>query len=113
MKKIRMFENFGEADNENRVVFPWDEDYGYMDLNDQDDFEEHKDNIHFKLKTLSEDVLNVIGFENETKWFQLLNAIVGSLSNDELQDHLFSLKEFLEDFESDQIEEINIILNTK
>ncbi len=105
MAKLKMFENFG---NENVIIFPWDEDAGYVDLNDPDEFYEYKDNVYFILKNSSEDVLNVIGFDNEKEWWDLVNAINVSDDSETLQEYLIEVKDFLSNF---NIEAINMILN--
>jgi len=105
MAKLKMFENFG---NEDVIIFPWDEDAGYVDLNDPDEFYEYKDNIYFILKNSSEDVLNVVGFDNEKEWWELVNAINVSEDSETLQEYLIEVKDFLSNF---NVEAINMILN--
>jgi hypothetical protein len=107
MTKLKMFEQFGE----DKILFPWDEDAGMIDLNNEEDFLEFKDNTHFNLKYSSEDILKIIGIDNDTIWFDMLNRIGNSISADELDENLNSIREFLENFNEKQVEEINLILN--
>lgn len=107
MTKLKLFEDF----NNEKIFFPWDEDYGYVDLNDPDEFEEFKDNIRFILKQSSEDILQVIGHDDEKEWFDIINELFKVKDNDELQECLTDLKDFLNNYDDQQIEKINLILN--
>lgn len=107
MTKLKLFEDFGEE----KIFFPWDEDYGYVDLEDPDEFEEFKDNIRFNLKQSSEEILTVIGHDDEKEWFDIINNIFKVKNNDELQECLTDLRDFLNNYSNEQIQKITLILN--
>lgn len=106
MKKLKLFEDFEEEND--GVILPGDEDYDYVDLTDDEEFSEYKNEIFADFKYSSEKIIDIIGHENEEEWFKLVNNIDTSKDNDELQGSLTDLREFLSNFD---IQRINAILN--
>ena len=106
MKILKLYEDFNE-----NIIFPYDDGYSVLDLTDIEEFEEFKDKLHKSLKDKSEEVLSVIGFENEGDWFRILNLLQFSYDHESLQENITSLKDFLNNFNS--TDELNKIFKKK
>lgn len=106
MKILKLYEDFNE-----NIIFPYDDEYSVLDLTDIEEFEEFKDDLHKSLKDKSEEVLSVIGFENEDDWFRILNLLQFSYDHESLQENITSLKDFLSNFNSS--DELNKIFKKK
>jgi GTP-sensing pleiotropic transcriptional regulator CodY len=103
--RLKLFEEF----DENEIIqLPGEEDYDYVDLEDKEEFDEYKNEIYTELKYSSEQILPIIGIENETEWFLILNTIILAENNDEFQNSLIILKDFLSNFD---VKALNDIFN--
>lgn len=69
----------------------------YEDFGTDRDFEGEKGERFFDLKNSSEEILNVVGFEHEVKWFDLLNQLNDSEDEDEFDEIMIEIDEFLKD----------------
>lgn len=107
MKTLKLFEDFEEEEDDS-LFLPGDDDYDYVDMEDDEEFEEFKNEIYADFKYSSEKVLEVIGIENETEWWKYINDIAHSKNNEDLQIAVVKIREFLNKFD---IKQINSILN--
>ena len=103
MERLKLFEEFDESEI---IVLPGDEDYEYIDLEDEEEFDEYKNEVYSDLKYSSERILPIIDIDNETEWFKLVNNISLSANNEELQDTLTELRTFLSNFDVKGINDV-------
>lgn len=83
-RKIKTYDNFN-----------LNEDYGSYDTGPND--LSRKDEIYFNLKNSSEEILKVVGFEHEVKWFDLLNQLYQANDEEELDEVMIEIDEFLKE----------------
>jgi hypothetical protein len=107
MRKLKLFEEFEEEDDD-FVTLPGDEDYDYVDMEDDEEFTEFRNEIYADIKYSSEKIIDIIGHDNETDWFELVNEIPKCKDKQCLHDAMGAIREFLSKFD---IKQINTLLN--
>ena len=71
----------------------------YEDFGTDRNFEEERGERFFDLKNSSEEILKVVGFEHEVKWFDLLNQLNDAEDEDEFDEVMIEIDEFLKEHE--------------
>lgn len=71
----------------------------YEDFNSDESHDFYdKDQIYIDLKSSSEEILKVIGFEKETEWFDLLNDLAIAKTEEEFHVVMGKIEDFLREY---------------